>query len=109
MALDVENRADVIEVRACSKRDSGWRATAPGAIRESVFTQTGRAHPMGSDQKQSDGPDISTQASVEAPVRLQHLQESGPLTPAVCHAACAAAMITMYMACAQPTAYSQSQ
>ena len=27
-----------------------------------LLTQTGRAHPMGSDQKQSDGPDISTQA-----------------------------------------------
>ena len=27
-----------------------------------ALTQTGRAHPMGSDQKQSDRPDISTQA-----------------------------------------------
>ena len=39
MALDVENMADVIEVRTCSKRDSGWRATAPGAIRESTVSR----------------------------------------------------------------------
>ena len=36
-----------------------------------VLTQTGRAHPMGSDQKQSDGSDISTQACKPPSISMQ--------------------------------------
>ena len=55
----------------------GWRSSGPGdGSPESVLTQTGRAHPMGSDQKQSDGPDISTQAcklpSISMQIRSRH-------------------------------------
>ena len=47
-----------------------------------VFTQTGRAHPMGSDQKQSDGPDISTQAC-KPPVN-QHADPQSALHRLMC-------------------------
>ena len=41
------------------------------SVHDCPLTQTGRALPMGSDQKQSDGPDTSTQACKPPSISMQ--------------------------------------